>query len=63
MISSMMLSFSAGELSTIVGYLGSTVYGPVADILTTKRFDFKDLPCPPQSVMVKTYRQSIHTCS
>ena len=45
-----MIAFDADELSTIVGdgYLGDYHY-------ETKRirpFNFADLPCPPQSVMV-----------
>ena len=51
-ISSVMLSFSDGELSTIVGNLGQYSDGPQPR-LTTRRFDFRDLPCPPQSVMVR----------
>ena len=57
MISSMMLSFSAGELSTIVGNLDMNHGMPYRPHLTTQRFDFKDLPCPRQSVMVKTRDQ------
>ena len=46
-----MLSFSAGELSTIEGPLGMTGLS----LGQTQRFNVKDLPCPPQNVMVKTY--------
>ncbi|CAD6588434.1 MAG: hypothetical protein ASARMPREDX12_003327 [Alectoria sarmentosa] len=44
-----MLSFSAGELSTIEGFLAYYV-GPGSG-QSTKQFDFGDLPCPPQSIM------------
>ena len=60
-IGSTMLSFSAGELSTIQGPLASVAGigtpGPDGTIESpsTQRFDFKDLPCPPQSIMVKTH--------
>lgn len=53
----MMLSFPPGGLSTIVGNLAMTNDGPITTHLTTQQFNFKDLPCPPQSVMVKIYRQ------
>ena len=57
---STMLSFSAGELSTIqapLGPAGIPLLGTngVAEPPLTRRFDFGDLPCPPQSIMVKTY--------
>ena len=47
-----MLSFSAEELSTIDG--------PLINALNhvefkSKSFDLRDLPCPPQNVMVSTY--------
>lgn len=45
LLSPIMVSFSAGELSTIGGNS--------ADGYTTKQFNFADIPCPPQSVMVK----------
>ena len=45
-----MLSFSPGELSTIEG-LHSSWPLPVLNGVT-KVFNFTDLPCPPQSVMV-----------
>ena len=47
-ISSTMISFSPGELSTIGGR-PNVVSPPVQ---STQRFDFRDLPCPPQSIMV-----------
>ena len=51
-ISSTMLSFSVGELSSIEGPLGI----PGIEDQRKKRFNFRDLPCPPQSIMVKTRR-------
>ncbi len=48
-----MLSFSPGELSTIEGriaILGNGYSGWGS--LLTKQFNFRDLPCPPQSIMV-----------
>ena len=41
-----MLAFSPGELSTIAGPIYNT------DHPATSQFNFADLPCPPQSVMV-----------
>ena len=56
-IPSTILSFSPGELSTVEGPLHGFVFseamdpdGPPASI---KAFDFRDLPCPPRSVMVR----------
>lgn len=63
MMSPMMLSFSPGELSTIVGNLAMTNDGPITTYLTTQQFDFKDLPCPPQSIMVKTSHQALYHLS
>ncbi len=51
-ITQTMLTFTPGELSTIAGPL----YNPVGSLFRnyeTKMFDFADLPCPPQNVMVK----------
>lgn len=45
-----MLTFSPGELSTIVGPL--RLQGDHFADISTRRFNFADLPCPPQSVMV-----------
>ena len=47
-ISSTMIAFAPDELATIAGPLAFDNEG----LYTTKNFDFKDLPCPPQSVMV-----------
>lgn len=55
-IASTMLTLSPGELSTIIG--GPAVFpaawkgNGIGVSATTKPFDFRDLPCPPQSVMV-----------
>lgn len=46
-VSSTMLAFAPGELSTVQGHL----WGGGAQIKSTRVFDFADLPCPPQSVM------------
>ena len=46
-----MLSFSPGELSTIEGLHSDSSFLPEPTGLT-KVFNFTDLPCPPQSVMV-----------
>jgi hypothetical protein len=48
-----MLTFTPGELSTIAGPLTRT-FEPQFPYraFSTKRFNFADLPCPPQSVMV-----------
>ena len=51
----MMLSFSPGELSTIVGPISVPAQLKHNMILNEQRpFNFGDLPCPPQSVMVDT---------
>jgi len=50
-ITQTMLTFSAGELSTIAGPLHNPV-GSSHQNFSTRMFDFADLPCPPQSVMV-----------
>jgi len=42
-----MLTFSPGALSTIAGPLR-----PLLANISTRPFNFADLPCPPQSVMV-----------
>lgn len=44
-----MLTFSPGELKTMAGQIGPFMYD-------AKPFDFRDLPCPPQSVMVSSSR-------
>ena len=58
-----MLSFSPGELSSIEGpivaYTQNAGYTPIAAYTVggssrTKQFNFRDLPCPPQSIMVNT---------
>lgn len=46
-ISSTMLAFAPGELSTVQGHL----WGGGNQVKSTKVFNFADLPCPPQSVM------------
>ena len=61
-LSSTMLSFSDGELSTVLGNIGDN-FDPFHNVLTTRRFDFRDLPCPPQSVMVNMCRQLGHALS
>ena len=49
----MMLSFSPGELSTIVGPLSLPAQLKRIPVLNAKEpFNPRDLPCPPQSVMV-----------
>ena len=49
----MMLSFSPGELSTIEGPISVPAQLKYNMILNEQRpFNFGDLPCPPQSVMV-----------
>ena len=51
----MMLSFSPGELSTIEGPISVPAQLKHSMILNeNKPFNFGDLPCPPQSVMVDT---------
>ena len=50
-----MLSFSPGELSTIEGPISVPAQLKHGMILNEKKpFNFGDLPCPPQSVMVDT---------
>lgn len=49
-----MLSFAPGELSTLAG--GQGLEEGNLD-LTTRSFNFGDLPCPPQSVMVGSSRK------
>ena len=52
-----MLSFFPGELSTIAGPV--TECEVVDDCsLPTRAYNFRDLPCPPQSVMVSTRQPS-----
>ena len=46
-----MLTFSPGELSTIVGPVISHGGGSDAPF-PTQAFNFADLPCPPRSVAV-----------
>ena len=46
-----LLTFSPGELSTIEGLHWDSSLPPFTPGLT-KVFNFNDLPCPPQSVMV-----------
>ena len=58
-VSSTMLSFSAGELSSFVGNIADN-FDPFNSVLTTRQFNFGDLPCPPQSVMVNISRQFWH---
>ena len=56
-----MLSFSPGELSTIEGPISVPAQLKQNMILNEKKpFNFGDLPCPPQSVMVNT-RLAINT--
>jgi len=61
-----MLSFTKGELSTIAGPIQNNNYA--SNLLNTaspiplwssKAFDFRDLPCPPQSVMVNSVFQAM----
>ena len=47
---STMLAFSPGELSTIEGPI-TFALAPLPQ--PKKRFNLRDLPCPPQSIMVK----------
>ena len=49
-LSEIMLTFAPGELSTLAGGQG---LADVSPDLTSKSFNFGDLPCPPQSVMVR----------
>ena len=62
-MTSTMLSFLPGELSSIEGPIVAYAFNPenvptaaytVGGSSKTKRFNFKDLPCPPQSIMVNT---------
>ena len=53
-ISSTMIAFAPGELATIAGPLATAV-GDSPSAFKTQTFDFKDLPCPPQSIMVNTF--------
>ena len=53
-----MIAFAPGELSTIAGPLGEAD-GDGMSALTSRSFNFNDLPCPPQSVMVNI---SYHIC-
>lgn len=46
-VSSTMLAFTPGELSTVQGHL----WGGGDQIKSTKAFNFADLPCPPMPVM------------
>ena len=54
-VETLMLSFSSGDLSSIEGNFGMYSElgwdGPLPN-LKTKPFNFRDLPCPSQSVMV-----------
>ena len=52
-MSSTMLSFFPDEVSRIEGPLArrGTLNGQRGSLLT-KKLDFRDLPCPPQSIMV-----------
>lgn len=61
-ISSTMIAFAPGELTTIAGPLGLGD-GAGDGRLTTKSFNFNDLPCPPQSVMVNMVCQVCYTSS
>ena len=54
-LSESMLTFAPGELSTLAG--GQVLAEGNLD-LTTKSFNFGDLPCPPQSVMVGLSRNT-----
>ena len=47
-ISSTMLAFSPGELSTIIGPVGHR-------FSSSRAFNPGDLPCPPQSIMVSVH--------
>lgn len=47
-----MLTFTSGELSTWAGQLTPSIEGQ--HHLEPQQFDFRDLPCPPQSVMVSS---------
>ena len=57
-----MIAFAPGELATIAGPLGDAD-GDGPSSLVTKSFNFNDLPCPPQSVMVNIRRQVCHVSS
>ena len=57
---STMLSFSPGELSSIEGPLVAYTSRHQLNaqaVSKTKQFNFRDLPCPPQSIMVNTNDQ------
>ena len=55
-----MLSFSPGELSTIAGPLFNVPSSRGQGVgRESKQFNFHDLPCPPQSVMVYFLAQYI----
>lgn len=62
-MTSTMLSFSPGELSSIEGPFAAYTADPGAPVAAytvvassrTKQFNFRDLPCPPQSIMVNAY--------
>jgi len=45
---STMLAFAPEELSTVQGHMWTAVPKPT----DTKSFNFADLPCPPQSIVV-----------
>lgn len=60
-LESTMLSFAPGELKTIVGpirvdkqdnYEVKTKANYTGAMWASRPFDFRDLPCPPQSIMV-----------
>ena len=56
-----MLTFSSGESSTIAGPL----YNPIGSLYatySTKAFDFVDLPCPPQNIMVRFVSSKLEHC-
>ena len=52
-----MLTFPPGELSTIAGLLTDCGIDKHCSF-STKQYNFQDLPCPPQSVMVSKMRPS-----
>ena len=54
-VETLMLSFSSGELSSIEGNFGmysNLEWDGPRPTMKTKPLNFRDLPCPPQSVMV-----------
>lgn len=55
-ITETMLAFSPGELSTIAGPIFDPTGTGDKYFYPTKVFNFADLPCPPQSVMVRLAR-------